>query len=245
MYRDVAVQTESMSERGELDQQPFLTRAALPDDETQTRPVSQPSNLDKLSLSVDSGQSGQNDTLFIPPLEARSRYAGLTYHRPSESRRVETRVLSLPLDPPPALAIPGAARVVSLPMRGRFGDPDVKIAEFIEDSSNSFETVYISDGYDDSGRSVHYYRAPRTDLPRTPSPPSSTDSVIIVSRNHGDEDLLVGCAYNRPRGTLNKPLCITAEYHLGPVLLPWTSSPPRPIPALHGPSSLPYARCPS
>ncbi|KIJ49615.1 hypothetical protein M422DRAFT_777544 [Sphaerobolus stellatus SS14] len=27
--------------------------------------------------------------------------------------------------------------------------------------------------------------------------------------------------------------------------LTWTSSPPRPIPALHGPASLPYARCPS
>lgn len=27
--------------------------------------------------------------------------------------------------------------------------------------------------------------------------------------------------------------------------LTWTTSPPRPIPALHGPASLPYARCPS
>ncbi|KAI0695461.1 hypothetical protein BC835DRAFT_1414851 [Cytidiella melzeri] len=54
-----------------------------------------------------------------------------------------------------------------------------------------------------------------TDTPCTPSPPSSPESIVIIGDNSDDD------------------------------WVSWARSPPRPIPALHGPSSLPYARCPS
>ncbi|KAF9568042.1 hypothetical protein CPC08DRAFT_813849 [Agrocybe pediades] len=62
-------------------------------------------------------------------------------------------------------------------------------------------------------------------LPRTPSPPSSPDSVSTA----GD-----GSHVRHSDGNFQVEDWAT-----------WASSPPRPIPALHGPLSLPYARCPS
>ncbi|KAH8119003.1 hypothetical protein DFH11DRAFT_1562387 [Phellopilus nigrolimitatus] len=71
--------------------------------------------------------------------------------------------------------------------------------------------------------------SPRTpDLPHTPSPPSTPESVeIIEERCHLPDNFL------------------RKQAHINEDWLMWTNSPPRPIPALHGPASLPYARCPS
>uniref|UniRef100_A0A8H8CP69 Uncharacterized protein n=1 Tax=Psilocybe cubensis TaxID=181762 RepID=A0A8H8CP69_PSICU len=66
-------------------------------------------------------------------------------------------------------------------------------------------------------------------IPQTPSPPSSPESVVII----GNEPRVSGAFLRRS----------CSDDDNGWVT--WASSPPRPIPALHGPLSLPYARCPS
>ena len=96
-----------------------------------------------------------------------------------------------------------------------------------------------------------------TDTPRTPTPPSSPDSIVIIgSESQISERFVRGSAY-----TQESP-CSSSEnsddgqakraffmYDTSNSCLldwiNWAGSPPKPIPALHGPSSLPYARCPS
>ncbi|KAL0576285.1 hypothetical protein V5O48_005694 [Marasmius crinis-equi] len=70
-------------------------------------------------------------------------------------------------------------------------------------------------------------------FPRTPSPPSSPESSIMIIGNH----VQVSSSFLRP-----KPNTKCEDEDDWAV---WAGSPPRPIPALHGPLSLPYARCPS
>ncbi|KAF7376327.1 hypothetical protein MSAN_00048200 [Mycena sanguinolenta] len=70
-------------------------------------------------------------------------------------------------------------------------------------------------------------------MPHTPSPPSSPDSVMIIGN-----DMQVPISFLRQKAESNR------VYDDGG-WISWASSPPKPIPALHGPSSLPYARCPS
>ena len=97
-------------------------------------------------------------------------------------------------------------------------------------------------------------RSIATDLPHTPSPPSSPDSVVFIANRsplpdgflrkntrlqevHTPEPL-------EPQGNLSLNARIPVHLQCFLDCAPW-GSPPRPIPALHGPLSLPYARCPS
>ena len=99
-------------------------------------------------------------------------------------------------------------------------------------------------------------RTHATDVPHTPSVPSSPDSVVIIANtsNQLSNDFL------RPRieeesilesgeeGARLRSKHVRSDAHCAFILIgwiTWTQSPPRPIPALHGPLSLPYARCPS
>ncbi|KAI0675310.1 hypothetical protein C8Q78DRAFT_1183639 [Trametes maxima] len=75
-----------------------------------------------------------------------------------------------------------------------------------------------------------------TDVPYTPSVPSSPDSVVIIANNSNQ----LSSEFLRPRpDEVSSPESDDEDW------LSWAESPPRPIPALHGPLSLPYARCPS
>ncbi|KAI0645703.1 hypothetical protein C8Q79DRAFT_910687 [Trametes meyenii] len=75
-----------------------------------------------------------------------------------------------------------------------------------------------------------------TDVPYTPSAPSSPDSVVIIANNSNQ----LSSEFLRPRtDDISSPESEDEDW------LSWAESPPRPIPALHGPLSLPYARCPS
>ncbi|TDL25889.1 hypothetical protein BD410DRAFT_783869 [Rickenella mellea] len=91
----------------------------------------------------------------------------------------------------------------------------------IKEDLHSFSTVISRDRL-----SIH-----TPDMPHTPSPPSSPDSVEIIENS-----------VQFPNFFLKTNLDISPEED---GLMTWASSPPRPIPALHGPASLPYARCPS
>ncbi|KAL5507342.1 hypothetical protein ACEPAH_6798 [Sanghuangporus vaninii] len=86
--------------------------------------------------------------------------------------------------------------------------------------------------YEDQSGPQSYARA--SDFPHTPSFDSSSTSLEIIndSLHLSVPETFLQAHYNR-------------EEDLHKDWLTWNSSPPRPIPALHGPSSLPYARCPS
>ncbi|KAI6106103.1 hypothetical protein EDD16DRAFT_1899622 [Pisolithus croceorrhizus] len=93
------------------------------------------------------------------------------------------------------------------------------------------ESTY-GDPFGSRSGQLESYRSP-TDVPRTPSPPSSSESFLFVgSSTRLSEDFTRGIVSSRS-------LTEIEDWML------WSSSPPRPIPALHGPLSLPYARCPS
>lgn len=105
-----------------------------------------------------------------------------------------------------------------------------------------------------------------------PSPPSSPDSVLFIEHLHNTGQHALPRNFLRPRGN-SLAVFERANYvveepapdgkslvtrvadrrrRVDPDRLlqtaanwPQFESPPRPIPALHGPSSLPYARCPS
>ncbi|KIM91895.1 hypothetical protein PILCRDRAFT_761201 [Piloderma croceum F 1598] len=74
------------------------------------------------------------------------------------------------------------------------------------------------------------------DEPHTPSPPSSPDSILIIEDNHQLADTFL-----RSNPDQNSQRLFSDDEGW----ITWATSPPRPIPALHGPLSLPYARCPS
>ncbi|KIK92828.1 hypothetical protein PAXRUDRAFT_146469 [Paxillus rubicundulus Ve08.2h10] len=117
------------------------------------------------------------------------------------------------------VSMPTHVRPVSGPFVDFFSSPSAA-----GDSFGSFS------GRRERVRVVH---AP-SDVPQTPSPPSSPDSILII-----------GAGAQFPEGFLRK------KYSPEPLMeededwVAWANSPPRPIPALHGPLSLPYARCPS
>lgn len=144
------------------------------------------------------------------------------------------RVVSLPETSPPSRVDPGelGARIVSLPECSKSSLP--------KDDSFSSECFEASISTDNSGihlleNSLQRTRTRRlrySSLPRTPSPPSSPESIMIIGN-----DVQV------PVSFLHKTESRPAFEEKG--WLTWASSPPRPIPALHGPLSLPYARCPS
>ncbi|KAL5523617.1 hypothetical protein ACEPAG_7790 [Sanghuangporus baumii] len=89
--------------------------------------------------------------------------------------------------------------------------------------------VSSSDSYEDHSGPQSYAQA--DDFPHTPSFDSSSTSIEII-----DDSL----HFSVPKTFLQ-----ARERDLHKDWLTWNNSPPRPIPALHGPSSLPYARCPS
>ncbi|KAJ7091175.1 hypothetical protein C8R44DRAFT_891577 [Mycena epipterygia] len=72
-------------------------------------------------------------------------------------------------------------------------------------------------------------------MPHTPSPPSSPESVMIIGN-----DMQVPISFLRQKAKASNRI-----YEDDGGWISWASSPPKPIPALHGPLSLPYARCPS
>ncbi|KAJ8454007.1 hypothetical protein ONZ45_g19473 [Pleurotus djamor] len=174
------------------------------------------------------------------PGQRHYKYSDLTYNRPSQCSNVnqEARVVSLPETTPlisSKVLAESNRRVVSLTTDASapclLSDDLDHSGEFTQSSTSTFGGPLHSG--DDSGSLRHFLG---NALPRTPSPPSSPDSVTIISHPEG----------RVPSSFLHNDK--DTEGHLRDAedgWLSWSHSPPRPIPALHGPSSLPYARCPS
>ncbi|KAF8274462.1 hypothetical protein EI94DRAFT_1825457 [Lactarius quietus] len=169
----------------------------------------------------------------------------LPHLKPSTHRHSSIRVFSLPED---SLAITGregfdlVPRVVSMPEQRPTGGP-------LADSSLSTE------GYDgsmlsggsflsgtDTTSGICFSSRKQGTIPHTPSPPPSPDSVLIIENNCELSDAFLS---NQQPTKGSSP---GSQLKIAPTddgWITWAKSPPRPIPALHGPLSLPYARCPS
>ncbi|CAA7261685.1 unnamed protein product [Cyclocybe aegerita] len=132
------------------------------------------------------------------------------------------RVVSLPdtLDDAALPRVEKQLRIVSMPEQRRgHSRLGLGIAFSPNDNIGAYEHV----------RGSNYNKPYPSDLPQTPSPPSSPDSVMIICHEAHVPNTL-----HRNSRSADQDGWIT-----------WANSPPRPIPALHGPLSLPYARCPS
>jgi hypothetical protein len=113
--------------------------------------------------------------------------AQVTYNRPSESRKSVNRVVSLPETEPlrsikNVLESAATARVASMSERPK---PDMSSQD-----SSSLDCLELSASTDNSypteedGLAFHRRSGPLvSDLPCTPSPPSSPDSVMIIENS--------------------------------------------------------------
>ncbi|KAF8558012.1 hypothetical protein OG21DRAFT_1494317 [Imleria badia] len=142
---------------------------------------------------------------------------------------VNRRIVSMPENRSEILSHSHDKRVVSMPNRVRpVLEPSAEL--FQSPSTAAGDSFGLYGGHHDR---VRVYRAP-SDVPQTPSPPSSPESLLIIA-----------AGTQLPEGFLRR------KYSPEPLIeededwITWANSPPRPIPALHGPLSLPYARCPS
>ncbi|KAF8236582.1 hypothetical protein L208DRAFT_1457618 [Tricholoma matsutake] len=166
-----------------------------------------------------------------------SKCSQLLYSRPIRSHVLAKRIASLPGSPFEASCDLRTAndsaglRIVSLPDAMRCSLQSTDDASYPDSFGTSADTSHTSSGHDVGHRKSRAYF--KLDISHTPSPPSSPDSVLII-----DNDVQLP----------NLFLYGHSHKNTGPDdggWITWASSPPRPIPALHGPLSLPYARCPS
>ncbi|PPQ99457.1 hypothetical protein CVT24_005264 [Panaeolus cyanescens] len=146
------------------------------------------------------------------------KYNGISSQRPSLLPTRSARVSSLPNHISEHDPIIPSRRIVSMP--DVYLDNGILRPRYIHDNSND-SYLPFEPGSRGDGRRQYI-----DDLPRTPSP-SSPDSIMIIGNDIHVPELLHRPASRNPDWTS------------------WASSPPKPIPALHGPLSLPYARCPS
>ncbi|KAG6920292.1 hypothetical protein DXG01_005061 [Tephrocybe rancida] len=141
-------------------------------------------------------------------------------------------------------------RVVSLPEAGALKSSSEKLVSNSNTSPSTQDYSSSLEYIDTSLETSISYRSSRTgsvhrnirnftpsDMPATPSPPSSPESILVVGN-----DARISRTFLR-QCSISGPKACDAEDETG--WITWASSPPRPIPALHGPLSLPYARCPS
>ncbi|KAI0630362.1 hypothetical protein C8Q77DRAFT_1200928 [Trametes polyzona] len=158
--------------------------------------------------------------------------------------------VQLPVNRPSTLMERHSSRVFSLPeatpkfrMQNVIGKKTPRIVSMPSTAprhtaDNLDISTHVGDpfGSDDEEHTRVRVKSQATDVPYTPSAPSSPDSVEIIANNSNQ----LSNDFLRPRrDSTSSPISDDEDW------LTWTESPPRPIPALHGPLSLPYARCPS
>ncbi|KAI0032096.1 hypothetical protein K488DRAFT_86190 [Vararia minispora EC-137] len=205
-----------------------------------------------LSPSSSRGDAYTDSSPCPAPLsEQRPAKPRLTRNKPGDTNAVElARTVSMPETAPGFLVkteLKQTHRIVSMP------DPPPKHTRLsIGDSSISSDSgnMSISSAANSSFASVDDTTAGiclpsfGTELVRlhTPSPSCSSDSILIIEHNGELADGFLHPA------TIKEETEETDKKHKSEDdkdWISWTHSPPRPIPALHGPLSLPYARCPS
>ncbi|KAE9411258.1 hypothetical protein BT96DRAFT_983028 [Gymnopus androsaceus JB14] len=163
----------------------------------------------------------------------------LAYQKPSELNLPAKRIVSLPETSPPSRinAETVRDRVVSMSEQVKVSLTSADNSLSSECFESSIDTSQSQISSDVGNLSARRSRARRSLVyPQTPSPPSSPESVMIIGNN-----MQVPSSFLRQKASKLKSVNDDDD----DAWITWASSPPRPIPALHGPLSLPYARCPS
>ncbi|KAJ6596658.1 hypothetical protein B0H10DRAFT_755624 [Mycena sp. CBHHK59/15] len=106
------------------------------------------------------------------------KHPQLPYCRPSQLNSSTQRVFSLPETSPSVTQVPRETRGVSLSERPRVS---LSFSDNTVESSASAETSLLSETRSGSSRARH--SLPSSDLPHTPSPPSSPESVMIIGND--------------------------------------------------------------
>ncbi|KAH7888524.1 hypothetical protein F5I97DRAFT_710324 [Phlebopus sp. FC_14] len=163
------------------------------------------------------------------PRKLAKRKKALQGGRPHVNEITNRRIVSMPESKgkSPATRNDSGGRVVSMPERTK---------PALESSLELFPSPSTCDSYgpyDGQREHICISQAP-SDVPQTPSPPSSPESLLIID-----------CGAQFPDGFLRRKYASDPLPEEDEDWVAWANSPPRPIPALHGPLSLPYARCPS
>ncbi|KAH9931097.1 uncharacterized protein BXZ73DRAFT_47471 [Epithele typhae] len=192
-------------------------------------PVESIHNHSHTDISFDSISSGADQSMTTT---SRALKVQLPTNRPSalQHRQPSSRIVSLP-DATPRFRMKNVlerttTRVVSMP------------TETVRDTSDGLDVDYATESllHEAEEHSCSLVRSQVADVPYTSSLPSSPDSVVIIANNSNplSRDFL-----RHDLSNVTPPESDDGEW------VTWAKSPPRPIPALHGPLSLPYARCPS
>lgn len=137
-------------------------------------------------------------------IPTRQRYPQLPFNRPVEFRSSAKRVVSLP-DEYTDKQRPEepSQRVVSMPERLKSSSPSAS------DSFSSLDTSIESNAYMFTKPSrLHMF--PSSDLPSTPSPPSSPESIMIIGNDSQVPRTLLrpGYAYNQRYGDTSGKFCL-------------------------------------
>jgi hypothetical protein len=191
---------------------------------------------------------------------SRRKHARINHDRSSRTRQGTSRVVSLPETTPlhsiKSMLESTTQRIASMSERPK---PDMSPQDAASldgfEASASTETSYLT--ADEGPYLPRHAGFLSLDVPHTPSPPSSPESVMIIENSiHLPQSFLRhnsslkshphSTFHDRDEGEFGE--CLPTRNLIFPPnkgWITWASSPPRPIPALHGPLSLPYARCPS
>ncbi|EIN11900.1 hypothetical protein PUNSTDRAFT_132047 [Punctularia strigosozonata HHB-11173 SS5] len=158
----------------------------------------------------------------------------LPAQRPPRSYIRTERLASMPDDRPIDLIKRSSPRVVSMPQRVRptAAFPSSPVSRVVDYGCYDYSRLSLTPERRSSRARASTLGSER---PYTPSPPSSPESVLFISATPQ-----IATNFLRIKSPKNKVPRTDKEGWIS-----WADSPPKPIPALHGPLSLPYARCPS
>lgn len=132
------------------------------------------------SLATNSPMS-VSSPVRSPGLSRRHREQQIIYSRPAELKTVKRRFVSLPEHSPRTVEL-GAMRIVSMPDRPMptLSNSDLSVEIFEHSGSSCTDMSHPS--VTDSSVYRRHCGHPH-DMPRTPSPPSSPESIIIIGNN--------------------------------------------------------------
>jgi hypothetical protein len=255
-YVDRAIQTEAQDSPSGLVSGPTISAKHASKVETDA------AYTHRHTLTTPSEELWAAPSLIQSPSTSTSRHISkrpqLLYNRPLavDPHVLAKRIVSLPESPlEPSrdrrtVHDVARMRIVSLPEPIRCSPQSKDNGSYLDSFGTSADLSLASLG-SDVGH-LRFCSYPK-DVPRTPSPPSSPDSILIIDN---EVHLPTLCLYQQRQSHKNTVTeddggvyrrCLHFSHKITFIIgwITWASSPPRPIPALHGPSSLPYARCPT
>ena len=194
----------------------------------------------------------------LQPVQRTMKPPPLARNLPSQGLIEKTRMVSLPeidgICAAKAELRANAMRIVSMPEQRHLRDTSISTDSQNVSLCSSGESCVTGDG-DQSGSSFFVYWIYLYWLFNF-YPVVFSDSILILECNGELSEAFLrprpikeALEPNSPEFKANengmKYLSLPPAYLSLTAIAGWMSSPPRPIPALHGPLSLPYARCPS